>query len=74
MNKRTVDFITVTCGVVEDREADPDRVAKDLFNILKDPEKELSSEERQTILFASRLLERMYTPEEYRSGRNGRLF
>ena len=74
MNKRTVDFITVTCGVVEDREADPDRVAKDLFNILKDPEKELSSEERQTILFAYRLLETMYTPEEYRSGRNGRWF
>ena len=74
MKKRAVDFITVTYGVVEDREADPDRVAKDLFNILKDPEKELSSEERQTILFASRLLERMYTPEEYRSGRNGRWF
>ena len=70
MIKRTVDFITVTCGVVEDREADPDKVAKDLLNILKDPEKELSSEERQAILFASRLLERMYTPEEFLSGEN----
>ena len=60
MNKRTVDFITVTCGVVEEWEADPEKVAKELFNILKDPEKELSSEEKQTILFASRLLDRTY--------------
>jgi hypothetical protein len=70
MNKRTVDFITVICGVTEDRTADPDKVAKDLFNILKDPEKGLSPEEKQAVLFASRLLERMYTPEEFLSGKS----
>lgn len=71
MKERAVDFITVTCGVVEDREADPDKVAKELFNILKDPEKELSPEERKTILFASHLLKRMYTPDEF-LGRSSR--
>lgn len=62
--KRNVDFITVTFGITEERNVDPEVIAKELKDILKDNNIELPTGYKNTIYTASILINKMYTESE----------
>ncbi len=62
--KRNVDFITVNFGITEERNADPEVIAKELKDILKDNSVELPTGYKNTIYIASILINKMYTESE----------
>lgn len=62
--KRNVDFVTVTFGITEERNADPEVIVKELKDILKDNNIELPTGYKNTIYTASILINKMYTESE----------